>query len=120
VLGLSELMLNAIEHGNLGIGYAEKTRLIAEERLEAEIARRLALPEYGVRKGRLSIERLPDGYEFTIKDEGSGFDWRAYLELSPERAYHTHGRGIAMARSLSFDRLEYKGCGNTVVAHIHV
>ena len=27
-----------------------------------------------------------------------------------------HGRGIAMARSLSFASLEYRGCGNQVVA----
>ncbi|MCX8086032.1 MAG: response regulator [Rhodocyclaceae bacterium] len=120
VLGLSELMLNAIEHGNLGIGYAEKTRLIAEERFDDEVARRLAAPEYSVRRAHLFIERLPGAYEFTIKDEGSGFDWREFLELSPERATHTHGRGIAIARSLSFDSLEYKGCGNTVVARVAV
>lgn len=120
VLGLSELMLNAIEHGNLGIGYAEKTRLIAEERFDDEVARRLAAPEYGVRRAHLFIERLPGEYEFTIKDEGSGFDWREFLELSPERATHTHGRGIAIARTLSFDSLEYKGCGNTVVARVAV
>ncbi len=118
VLGLSELMLNAVEHGNLGISYDEKTELIAADRLEEEIARRLEMPEYSIRRARLSIERLPGEYEFTIKDEGRGFAWEQYLELSPERAYHPHGRGIAMARSLSFDSLEYRGCGNTVVARV--
>ncbi|HLD95062.1 MAG TPA: response regulator, partial [Alphaproteobacteria bacterium] len=51
-----------------------------------------------------------------IKDQGNGFDWKKYLELSPERATDPHGRGIAMAKTLSFSRLEYQGCGNEVVA----
>ena len=32
ILGLSELMVNAVEHGNLGITYAEKTFLNGEGR----------------------------------------------------------------------------------------
>lgn len=120
VLGLSELMLNAVEHGNLAIGYEEKSHLIEKDALEAEIVRRLDMPEYGVRRARLAIERLAEGYEFTIRDEGSGFRWERYLELSPERAFHAHGRGIAMAKALSFDFLEYRGCGNTVVARVMV
>jgi len=118
VLGLSELMLNAVEHGNLAIGYDEKSRLIEQDGLEAEIARRLKMPEYGVRRARLAIERLAEGYEFTIRDEGGGFRWERFMELSPERAFHAHGRGIAMAKSLSFDSLEYRGCGNIVVARV--
>ena len=41
VLGLSELMLNAIEHGNLDIGYDRKTALIENGSLEDEIERLL-------------------------------------------------------------------------------
>jgi len=40
----------------------------------------------------------------------------SYLEFSPERAFDTHGRGIALARNLSFTRLEYQGSGNEVIA----
>ena len=120
VLGLSELMLNAVEHGNLAIGYAEKTRLIDQERLPDEIARRLAAPEYSARTVHLEIERLADRVRFIVRDQGAGFDWTRYLELSPERAFDTHGRGIAMSRLLSFDELEYRGCGNEVVASIAI
>ena len=52
----------------------------------------------------------------TIRDEGSGFDWMSYLEIDPRRAFDTHGRGIAMAKMLSFSRLEYHGNGCEVVA----
>lgn len=36
--------------------------------------------------------------------------------MSPERAFDNHGRGIAMARLLSFDQLDYNAVGNEVVA----
>ena len=53
-----------------------------------------------------------------IKDEGKGFAWQDYLEMDPNRAFDTHGRGIAMARMLSLDSVEYRGSGNEVVATI--
>lgn len=118
VLGLCELMLNAVEHGNLGIGYNEKTRLIEEGRLAIEISRRLALPECAARQAELVLERRRGQLRFLIRDRGPGFDWRAYLEMSPERAVDTHGRGIALSRILSFDGIEYRGCGNEVLAYV--
>jgi len=120
VLGLSELMLNAVEHGNLAIGYDEKTRLIDAGRLHDEIARLLASSELGSRQAELLIERAEDALIFIIRDQGAGFDWQAYLEMSPERAFDTHGRGIAMSRMISFDSLEYIGRGNEVKAVIRL
>ena len=118
VLGLSELMLNAIEHGNLGIGYQQKSALISEGRLHEEIQRLLQLPSYSALYGELEIRRSTDALTFLIRDQGAGFAWQNYLEMSPERAFDTHGRGIAMSKMLSFDHLEYQGCGNEVLARI--
>lgn len=118
VVGLSELMLNAIEHGNLGLGYAEKGRLTALGAWTEELERRLALPEMADRHAELRFERHPDRLEFVIRDQGKGFDWRKYLTVSSDRAFDTHGRGIAMARLLSFDELDYKEPGNEVRAVI--
>ncbi len=118
VLGLSELTLNAIEHGNLGLTYEDKSRLGVGEPLAAEIARRLTMAEFARRRATIEFRRTADELVFVIRDEGSGFDWRRYLEMSPERAFDTHGRGIAMSRMLSFDRLEYRGCGNEVEAAV--
>jgi CheY-like chemotaxis protein len=117
LLGLTELLVNAVEHGNLGITYAEKTQLHAESRWEEEVERRLNDPEYGGRVAELQVS-VGEDKETTlvVRDQGSGFDWRQYMEFSPERATHTHGRGITMANKLSFDSLEYQGSGNTVVA----
>lgn len=120
VLGLTELMLNAVEHGNLGIAYEEKSALIASNALESEVERRLNLPEFAARRARLKIDRDQSIVQFAIVDEGKGFDWQPYMEMSPARAFDTHGRGIAMSKLLSFDRLEYRGTGNEVVGLIRL
>ncbi|MBF0462259.1 MAG: response regulator [Magnetococcales bacterium] len=117
-LGFLEILLNAIEHGNLGIGYEEKTRLLAAGGWEAEINRRLALPQYRRKMVEVLLERDLAGTLFLIKDQGQGFDWRKYVKFDPRRVTHTHGRGIAMAQYVSFDRLEYRGQGNAVALFV--
>jgi DNA-binding response OmpR family regulator len=116
VVGLSELLVNAVEHGNLGITYEEKTALIESGAWEEEVQRRLRLPANRDKRAKVAFERASGELRYRIEDCGAGFDWRRYLEISPARAFHTHGRGIAMSRSLSFDRVEYFGAGNQVLA----
>jgi DNA-binding response OmpR family regulator len=118
VLGLAELMINGIEHGNLGITCAEKAALLREDRLAAELARRQGLPQCAPRRVRLRFERNGGELSFEVSDEGEGFDYTKYLELDPERAFEPNGRGIALARMMSFSRLEYQGMGNVVIATI--
>jgi anti-sigma regulatory factor (Ser/Thr protein kinase) len=120
VLGLTELILNAIEHGNLEISYEEKSRLIAADALSSEVERRLADTAYRAREARLLLARSKDAVEFVVQDEGAGFNWHPYLEMSPDRAFDTHGRGIAMSRLLSFDHIEYRGSGNQVVCRVQL
>lgn len=120
VLGLSELMLNAIEHGNLDIGYDRKTTLIENGSLEQEIERLLNSAEFSNRHAEVRVRRSDGELSFRIRDQGAGFNWRGYLEMSPERAFDTHGRGIAMARMLSFERVEYAAQGNEVEAVIRL
>ncbi len=117
-LGLAELFLNAIEHGNLGIGYKDKRQLKIDGQWEAEMARRLISPQYSGRAVHVRMRRLEAAVEFTIEDEGAGFDWAAYIEFDPQRAFDPNGRGIALARQLSFASLEYRGRGNVAVASV--
>ncbi len=119
-LGLSELLVNAVEHGNLGIRYGEKTRLLQLGRWQDEVEARLANPEYAGRRVRVNFSRSKETITIIITDEGNGFDWRPFLEFSPERAFDPHGRGISMARMLSFDQIEYRGNGNTVMAQVRL
>ena len=69
-----------------------------------------------------TLYRVGESYRFSavMEDCGDGFDWRRYLEFSPERAFDPNGRGIAMARQTSFASLEYLGRGNVAVATIAV
>jgi len=120
VFGLSELMINAVEHGNCGVAYKEKTALMLSSGWEAEINRRLQLPEIRDRVGALTYAASKDAIVVRIKDEGSGFDWHQYLELSPDRLTDPHGRGIALTRKVAFDSVEYQGCGNEVVCSIRL
>lgn len=120
VTGLAELMLNAIEHGNLGITYSEKSRLLGTAGLDAEVQRRLVAPEYAGRKASAVLEKGEDYVRVIITDEGAGFDWKPYLEIDPNRAFDAHGRGIAMARLLSFDRMDYHGVGNQVECVVYL
>ncbi len=115
-IGLQELLINAVEHGNLGLAYRDKTRLLLENRWQEELDRRITLPEYRERYVEVLFERLPNALRFTISDQGEGFDWTQYLEFDPARIFDPHGRGIAMARKLSFSTLVYQGNGNRVVA----
>lgn len=119
-MGMIELLINAIEHGNLGISYAEKTRLKQADLWEFEVERRLQLPEYRDKKATVQFTRNTEELVFTVTDEGAGFDASQYLEFDPERAFDPNGRGIAMAGKLAFSRIEYRGCGNQVVAAIRI
>lgn len=114
VSGYSELLINAVEHGNLGISYAEKGRLLSEDRWAEEVEARLKSPAYADQSVEVVLEKAGDALTVTITDQGQGFDWRKYMQFDPARAFDLHGRGIAMSSGLSFDKLEYHGKGNSV------
>ncbi|WP_130469993.1 response regulator [Candidatus Magnetaquicoccus inordinatus] len=116
--GYSELLINAIEHGNLGISYAEKSQLVLSGIWRQEVETRLQQPPYRERKVTVRLENSSEMCMVTIIDQGAGFNWQPYLEFSTERAFDLHGRGVAMSKAGSFDGLEYQGNGNTVVTRV--
>lgn len=118
-LGLSELMINGIEHGNLEITYDEKNTLIQDGKWREEIDHRLSLPQYLDRTVHILFERSPTKIKFTITDEGIGFDPTRFLVPEPNRDLKGfHGRGIKVAAEMCFNHLEYLGKGNQVKATI--
>ncbi len=114
-LTLSELLVNAVEHGNLGISYTEKSQLRREDRWNEEVALRLAMPANADKRVRVSLQRTDSSLTIRIVDQGNGFDWQRYLEFDPARAFDPNGRGIALARMSGAATIAYEGCGNTVV-----
>jgi len=117
-LGLSELLVNGVEHGNLGIDFAEKRRLREADCWEEEVARRLTLEENRHKTVRLRVRGDDSRWAFELHDDGPGFDWRGFLDFDPERAFAPNGRGIALSRQMSFASLTYLPPGNQVVVTV--
>lgn len=118
VIGLSELMINALEHGNLGITYDEKSALIEVRGWAAEVERRQRLAENRDKWVTVSLIRGAARTRFRIQDMGQGFAWEDFQEIQADRLFDSHGRGILLARWEAFDRVQYLGNGNCVLAEI--
>ena len=114
-LGLVELLINGIEHGNLGIEFHDKAKLLAADRWEQEVDKRLALPENAGEYVSAAVRREANLLHVAIRDCGPGFEWRRYVELDESRALQPNGRGIAVARQVCFRSLEFNETGNEVV-----
>jgi CheY-like chemotaxis protein len=112
--GLIELFTNAVEHGNLGITYDDKTRLLLDSGLEEEIDRRLRLPENQGKCVEVRFARHMDQMNVHIIDQGQGFDYAKYLDFDPARVFDPHGRGIALSNNKFFRGLTYLGTGQEV------
>ena len=111
-VGLTELLMNAIEHGNLGItGKQKAAALSAPDGLAELTRRRLAQPDLAARRVTVHFRMDARAFEWVIADEGAGFDWRAVSDAPEgEALYASHGRGIMLSR-LYFDSVKVSGTG---------
>ncbi|HOT29969.1 MAG TPA: cyclic nucleotide-binding domain-containing protein [Candidatus Ozemobacteraceae bacterium] len=114
-LVFTELMQNAIEHGNCGISYAEKTAWLENGGdIQELIDRRCEDPAIASRRVRFEYEVTAPFTSFLIADEGAGFDWQNRLEGSEGgTGLQLHGRGLQMVKQLVQD-LEFNEPGNEV------
>ncbi|NVK18294.1 MAG: ATP-binding protein [Methylocystaceae bacterium] len=119
-LGLSEILVNAIEHGNLDISYHMKSSLLENGLWEEEINKRLSLPEFKDKFVEIKFIRSKDKITIIVTDEGKGFDWRKFIEKDPAKNTDKHGRGIAIAIAMGFSQLSYNEKGNQVTATINL
>ncbi|MCJ8345953.1 cyclic nucleotide-binding domain-containing protein, partial [bacterium] len=112
-MGMSELIINAVEHGNCGLTFNCKTKLLEEGVNMVEYVKTLAQnnPLIDKKRVRLDYEISQDFSVWKITDEGEGFDHTEFEEADPEKLLLSHGRGIIMARTCS-DKLEYNDKGN--------
>lgn len=118
-LGIMELLTNAIEHGNLGVGYEQKRKCLLAGSWDEEVAARLEVPEYAARVVRLRMEKTLQGMHIVITDQGKGFNWQHFMhdEDAPGRLNEPNGRGIAKAM-IMLDDLRYTGRGNEVECNV--
>ncbi len=116
-MGLQEILINAVEHGNLGISFDEKTRALEENRYLDFIRERQQDSRYRDRTVRIEYKLSPHEVQYLITDEGEGFDISGTLKKvddTVEQELLSHGRGIRMTRLL-FDKVKYNKKGNRVL-----
>jgi two-component system, sensor histidine kinase LadS len=115
-IALREMIINAIEHGNLGISYREKSRAMIDDSYFDFVAERRLEPECRDRRVTVSFSVEDDRITYVITDEGNGFDHKKVLvnnSRDANRQMLAHGRGISMAKNI-FDSVRYNKKGNRV------
>ncbi len=116
-LGLREIIINAIEHGNLNISFNEKSQATENGNYMEFILSRQKDAVY--RNKRVTIEFLLNSERviYKISDEGNGFDYKniiSMIEDDVDAQMLAHGRGLRMAFNI-FDSVEFNRRGNQVL-----
>lgn len=115
---LTELFVNALDHGLLNLDSSIKQSEQGMERYLLERAGRLA----ELNQGRIEIDLTGlringrDVLRIRLKDSGAGFDWTRHNDVAGADIVSTHGRGILLVRSMCAS-VQFLGSGNEVVAH---
>lgn len=113
ITGIYELLLNAFEHGNLGIGFETKSELVRHGKWKEEIARRLALPEHSEKAVEIDLTYDEKECRLVIADQGEGFPWQKYLNGNIDNG-QSNGRGLWIALNSKFDQVKFNSVGNEV------
>jgi hypothetical protein len=114
---LTELYVNAMDHGLLGLNSALKGDAAGFAGYFTERERRMASLAEGHIALAVSCEGTAGGQRqlrIRIEDSGPGFDTTA-LDLHEDDPLRLHGRGIVLVRRLC-TRLDFRGRGNLVEA----
>lgn len=115
-LAVREIIINAIEHGNLDITFDEKTRETGADSYFEYLSDRQNDPRFRERSVTVEYEMDENRVIYVVADQGSGFDYSKYLrdDSLPNDTFLAHGRGIALARGI-FDEIKYDNGGSRVV-----
>jgi PAS domain S-box-containing protein len=116
-MGVREMIINAIEHGNLGVSFEEKTAALDQGCYFQLINERQENPANRGRKVVIDYLVAENHAVFRITDRGNGFDHRKMIErsvLENESGELAHGRGITLVRSI-FDRVVFNEKGNQIL-----
>lgn len=114
-LSLYEMLVNAMEHGNLEIDYNTKKEIL-EKTLDYHkfLQERAQEPPFNQRKVTFSYHFNKNTISFTITDEGKGFDVTKIPSPNQEQNLDSlSGRGIFITR-INMDEVIYNEKGNSV------
>jgi two-component system cell cycle response regulator len=115
---LQELVMNAIEHGCLELGYHAKFKALERDQYHELIRRRRQ--DACFRDRRVTIRAIYDKGQqiltYRIADDGKGFNWKARMKSGFEvcPTGDVSGRGIFLAHSF-FPDIMYNNWGNEVI-----
>jgi two-component system, sensor histidine kinase LadS len=118
-IALQEILLNAVEHGNLGIDYNMKTEMKNKNMNYLELLKKTGNDDN--RKNRkVFVNYVLDNEKvlYVVRDEGKGFKWESYMNGSKEMFNENlttsfHGVGLQMVKN-SFDIIKFNSAGNEV------
>ncbi len=113
-IALTELLMNAIEHGNCDVDFEEKTNFLEGGGNINDLIRiKLKDPNIAKRKVVFDYTITDEKLIFVIKDDGNGFDHKkvSYDPTKEENLWQKHGRGIFMTK-IYVDSLTYNDKGN--------
>jgi YesN/AraC family two-component response regulator len=112
-LGIEEMISNAIEHGNLAIGFDAKAGALKAGSYGSLLQEKLNNPKNSRKKIYVSSHLSNKGVSVTVRDQGNGFDWKTLPSLNANDIQHYNGRGILLTR-IFFDEVIYHDPGNRV------
>lgn len=114
-IALREMIVNAIEHGNLEITFEDKSEALESDSYFKLVAERQKNPAYTGRTVTLEYRITPEKAEYLITDSGQGFNHKSVEQRFKQSndGLLAHGRGIVMARSI-FDTVTWNSKGNQV------
>lgn len=113
-VGFSEMLTNAIEHGNLNITSFEKHQATEAGVYQELLSSRLSDPLYASRKVYCRVGVFTDRVDIVICDEGTGFDVNNLPSASDsQQLLKLHGRGVLIAKAY-YDDIKYNDKGNEV------
>ncbi|MCC6220773.1 MAG: ATP-binding protein [Deltaproteobacteria bacterium] len=112
---ISEVLRNALEHGNLGISYEEKTAALENDAFEQLLSERSSRAIAHGLKIRVIVDISPTEFCCVVEDDGEGFNWQDVPEpiVDPTVLLKLHGRGLAMVNK-EFDQVLFNDKGNSV------
>ena len=112
-MALKEAINNAMFHGNLEIPSSLKEKG-GIKRFNEEIEVRKKNTKYCERKIFITHKQTKKYVEYTIEDEGQGFDYKNLPDpRSPENFYKNSGRGILIIK-LHMDEVNWNEKGNKI------
>ena len=112
---LREIVVNAVEHGNLEIGFDEKSESMKEGRYFEFLQERRADPRFRSRKVVVEYSVSSSRATFRVTDQGPGFDYRRFVrgDGAPSEELLEHGRGLFITLG-AFDKVLFNDRGNQV------